>query len=967
MENKPIKKSQSSEFSNSLSSNNFSFEYESDNENSDKSFGEKLFNDKLFSDKLFNEKLFNEKLFNDKFFNIKEEDEPKSITTRFSNSSKQSLSYSTSTSRRTKLEKIPTLNSKISKMLKTKFLTIKDDGYIKKYYSEDHLDMNSDSIYSDTRTEFLDNRKVEDETLIKGIRKFNLRPKQGIDYFVQQRIIPEKTPKAVAEFLYQQCQNSEDKVNEHWQLDKKNVGLYLGDIDNFNVEVLDEFVKLHNFEGIQYDSALRIFLEEFFLPGESQIIDRMMQKFAYHYCDQNKNVFSCADTAYVLAFSIILLNTDLHNSRIKRKMTKEEFIRNNKGIDNGEDLPLDYLSYIYDNIFQNEIKSKTGEIELDTTKSITKILNDISYSFTNPNMEGWLYKRGGIGKKQWKKKWCLVANSCMYFFPNKNKEKTIGILPLCDLTVSKYEFESNSPTSNTQFLFNNIIKNFTKTRYYFIIKAKPKKEQEMMRKASSQNSPTDENIPNFAITDNNQKVLYSKHVNGKVIADIQDYYIFGVDTKEECEYWVYIIESQIHDSMAAYRSLAAVKRQSIIQRKDFNISSTDLLQYSSSEVSSDTHIMKDNYLYSLENSSNLPLHNNTLVNEKRLSNSIKSNSSKDKLNSSVTDSSDNTIENVNNSLYLPGRLSVGFSKINLSPGNEPDTGADAIGDTSIFRYLSRFSFITGHHEEEDEENEEAEESDYKSIFDDDDANNDDLGLAQPSKEKLLIPREFQRYYSNPDILSPIGISTSPDTGSEDSMLTASSASKSNASPEHEPSITSKDKSISEDFSFSIPTLSSIHIDSIIMDKDTSQEKDNGEEEEENIKEASEKEEQPPNYIYSSSNENNNQSIITRRLTNKSSCCDMTENIGLIENTIKETNESTNGMNNITAVEFNRCDIPPIPLQEKSFEELKFDEQHQFFEGQSQIPKTNINETQYINENDTLNILAGADLSSFKIK
>jgi len=38
----------------------------------------------------------------------------------------------------------------------------------------------------------------------------------------------------------------------------------------------------------------RIFLEEFFLPGESQIIDRMMQKFAYHYCDQNKDVFSCA-------------------------------------------------------------------------------------------------------------------------------------------------------------------------------------------------------------------------------------------------------------------------------------------------------------------------------------------------------------------------------------------------------------------------------------------------------------------------------------------------------------------------------------------------------------------------------------------------------------------------------------------------------------------------------------------------
>jgi len=40
----------------------------------------------------------------------------------------------------------------------------------------------------------------------------------------------------------------------------------------------------------------------------------------------------------------------------------------------------------------------------------------------------------------------------------------------------------------------------------------------MMKKASSQNSLEGESIPNFAITDNNQKVLYSKHVNGKVIA-----------------------------------------------------------------------------------------------------------------------------------------------------------------------------------------------------------------------------------------------------------------------------------------------------------------------------------------------------------------------------------------------------------------------------------------------------------------
>lgn len=37
-------------------------------------------------------------------------------------------------------------------------------------------------------------------------------------------------------------------------------------------------------------------------------------------------------------------------------MTKADFIRNNKGIDNGKDLPEEYLGAIYDQIVTNEIK-----------------------------------------------------------------------------------------------------------------------------------------------------------------------------------------------------------------------------------------------------------------------------------------------------------------------------------------------------------------------------------------------------------------------------------------------------------------------------------------------------------------------------------------------------------------------------------------------------------------------------------
>lgn len=40
------------------------------------------------------------------------------------------------------------------------------------------------------------------------------------------------------------------------------------------------------------------------------------------------------------------------------QMTKADFIRNNRGIDDGKDLPEEYLGALYDHIVKNEIKMK---------------------------------------------------------------------------------------------------------------------------------------------------------------------------------------------------------------------------------------------------------------------------------------------------------------------------------------------------------------------------------------------------------------------------------------------------------------------------------------------------------------------------------------------------------------------------------------------------------------------------------
>ncbi|CAJ0826771.1 16653_t:CDS:10 [Entrophospora sp. SA101] len=125
-----------------------------------------------------------------------------------------------------------------------------------------------------------------------------------------------------------------------------------------NIAIMHAFVDLMNFKKMKFVDALRQFLQSFRLPGEAQKIDRFMLKFAERYVDGNPEQFANADTAYVLAYSVIMLNTDLHNPQIKRRMTKIEFIKNNRGIDDNSDLPDEFLNSIYDEISNNEIKMK---------------------------------------------------------------------------------------------------------------------------------------------------------------------------------------------------------------------------------------------------------------------------------------------------------------------------------------------------------------------------------------------------------------------------------------------------------------------------------------------------------------------------------------------------------------------------------------------------------------------------------
>jgi brefeldin A-inhibited guanine nucleotide-exchange protein len=87
-----------------------------------------------------------------------------------------------------------------------------------------------------------------------------------------------------------------------------------------------------------------------------------MEKFAERYYLQNRDTFASADMAFILAFSTIMLQTNLHNPAIKeeKKMTKDQFLKQNKGISSDGELPEQMLMDIYDRIAAEPISITSG-------------------------------------------------------------------------------------------------------------------------------------------------------------------------------------------------------------------------------------------------------------------------------------------------------------------------------------------------------------------------------------------------------------------------------------------------------------------------------------------------------------------------------------------------------------------------------------------------------------------------------
>ncbi|KIZ07158.1 Brefeldin A-inhibited guanine nucleotide-exchange protein 2, partial [Monoraphidium neglectum] len=121
----------------------------------------------------------------------------------------------------------------------------------------------------------LSRKRALKEKWHEGVALFNKKPKKGIALLQSEGMLG-PSPEDIAAFLA-----------KTEGLDKTTIGDYLGEREDMALKVMHAYVDAMDFSALEFDTAIRTFLQGFRLPGEAQKIDRLMEKFAARYISCN--------------------------------------------------------------------------------------------------------------------------------------------------------------------------------------------------------------------------------------------------------------------------------------------------------------------------------------------------------------------------------------------------------------------------------------------------------------------------------------------------------------------------------------------------------------------------------------------------------------------------------------------------------------------------------------------------------
>lgn len=112
-------------------------------------------------------------------------------------------------------------------------------------------------------------------------------------------------------------------------LAKERIAEWLGGIGRVNKYALRHYMDNFDFSGLRLDLAFRRLCAKLYLKAETQQVDRILEDFSRRYWDCNPgSLFGNPGVVHAVAYSLLLLNTDLHVADLTNRMSRGQFVRN---------------------------------------------------------------------------------------------------------------------------------------------------------------------------------------------------------------------------------------------------------------------------------------------------------------------------------------------------------------------------------------------------------------------------------------------------------------------------------------------------------------------------------------------------------------------------------------------------------------------------------------------------------------
>ncbi|XP_026131785.1 uncharacterized protein LOC113111372 [Carassius auratus] len=188
---------------------------------------------------------------------------------------------------------------------------------------------------------------------------------------------------------------------------KCDVARHLSKNNDFSRLVAEEYLRYFNFTEMTLDQALRAFLLEFALTGETQERERILAHFSRRYAQCNSSLSLSEDGVHTLTCALMLLNTDLHGHNVGKRMSCAQFIGNLEGLNSGHDFPKELLKALYNSIKneklqwtidEEELRKSFSELGEQRGESNSRGVKQADSDFTPPS-GALLYKTGFLVRK----------------------------------------------------------------------------------------------------------------------------------------------------------------------------------------------------------------------------------------------------------------------------------------------------------------------------------------------------------------------------------------------------------------------------------------------------------------------------------------------------------------------------------------------------------------------------------------